>query len=786
LLRDVGEIVSRSHDLGETLRNVVDLVAKRLDADVCSIYMVEADLSRLTLSATIGLRREAVGQVQLPVGEGLVGLAAQQRAPVVIENAREHPRYKYFEETGEEQFASLMAVPLVVRGVTIGVIVVQTRQPRQFEPREVEVFETCAQLIAPVVINARLLSLVGESEEETDRSAQQLALHGVPIAGSPRDGERCLEFRGRSASRGIAIGRIYRLENPLDFERLDYSPNSDPGREENDLLNAINDARRSIDDNREDLGEQFGPEFSAVFHTHVQILEDKGLVQKLRAAVRQTGNALEALRTVLSAYNRSFSRIQDPYFKERVMDIEDVGRRVMEKLLGERHHVPQLEEGAVVVTDNILPSDFARLDLDKVGAFVAEHGGTTSHGAIFARTLEIPAVTGVHGILETAIVGETAIVDGGEGSVRLNPDEGLLTEYQRARERYEVAVEHLDGLRDRPAETLDGRRVLLTANCGLVSDLRLVDQHGADGIGLFRTEMLAFAHRGFPEEEEQEQLYERVAQFMDPRPVTIRTLDLGGDKGGPDLGIGYEDNPQLGRRSIRMSLDHPENFRAQIRAILRASAGGNVRMLLPMISSLHELRRCRELVTECQEHMLRSGTPFDEALPIGIMIEVPSAALTADILARECDFFSIGTNDLTQYTLAVDRGNENVAHLFDPLHPAVLQLIDQSVRSGQRNGIPVSVCGEVASNPLAVPILVGLGINELSGTPSAVPVVKEIVHALDRAGAEADSRVALEAESADEVRRIAAVRLREAGLIEHPDIGPWLRSIIKKAESAPS
>jgi phosphotransferase system enzyme I (PtsP) len=784
LLRDVGEIVSRSHDLGETLRNVVDLVAKRLDADVCSIYMVEADLSRLTLSATIGLKREAVGQVQLPVGEGLVGLAAQQRAPVVIENAREHPRYKYFEETGEEQFASLMAVPLVVRGVTIGVIVVQTRQSRRFEPHEVEVFETCAQLIAPVVINARLLSLVGESEEEMNRGAAELALHGVPIVGRSAEDERQVEFRGRSASRGIAIGPIYRLENPLDFARLDYSPNPDPAREENDLLQAISDARRSIDDNREDLGEQFGPEFSAVFHTHVQILEDKGLVQKLQAAVRQTGNALEALRSVLSAYNRTFSRIQDPYFKDRVMDIEDVGRRVMEELLGERRHVPQLEEGAIVVTDNILPSDFARLDLDKVGAFVAEHGGTTSHGAIFARTLEIPAVTGVHGILETAIVGETAIVDGGEGSVRLNPDAGLLTEYERARERYEVAVEHLDGLRDRPAETLDGRRLLLTANCGLVSDLRLVDQHGADGIGLFRTEMLAFAHRGFPEEEEQEQLYERVAQFMEPRPVTIRTLDLGGDKGGPDLGIEHEDNPQLGRRSIRMSLEQPESFRAQIRAILRASAGGNVRLLFPMISSLEELRRSRELVSECQEQMRRSGTPFDEDLPIGVMIEVPSAALTSGILARECDFFSIGTNDLTQYTLAVDRGNENVAHLFDPLHPAVLQLIDQSVRSGQRNAIPVSVCGEVASNPLAVPILVGLGISELSGTPSAVPIVKEIVHALDRSKAEADARVALEMDSADEVRRIAAGRLRDAGLMDHPDLGPWLRSIIDKAENA--
>ncbi len=760
-------------------------MAKRLDADACSIYMVGADLRNLTLSATVGLYRESVGRVQLPMGEGLVGLAAQRREPMVIERAEEHPAYRYFPETGEERFASLMAVPLIVRGVTIGVLVIQTREPRKFEQNEVEIFQTCAQLIAPVVINARLISLVGESDEDVARTNAELALSGIPVSSPDRIGlERTIEYRGIATARGIAIGPVYRLEDPLDLAHLDYTPSSSPQQEEADLLDAITEARRELDDAREELGAEFGPEFVAVFNTHIQILEDKGFVAKLQDEVRETGSALDALRNVLDAYRKTFSRIRDPYFRERILDIEDVGRRVMERLLGVRHHSIPLTQGAIVIADTILPGLFSRIEIDKIAAIVSEHGGPTSHGAIFARTLEIPAVTGVSGIQQAVRPGEMAIVDGGEGLIHLSPDENLVDVYRRAQQRYAVAIEHLDALRERPAETRDGRRISLTANCGLMSDLRLVDQHGAEGVGLFRTEMLAFAHRGFPGEEEQEQLYERVARYLAPRPVTIRTLDLGGDKEIATLGMEGEENPQLGCRSIRLSLAHSDAFRAQLRAVLRASSAGNIRLMLPMISSLSELRMARALVEESQDDLARAGVAFDRNLPVGIMIEVPSAAITAEVLARECDFFSIGTNDLTQYTLAVDRGNEHVAQLYDPLHPAVLALIARSAGAAERAGIPVSLCGEVVSNPLAVPILVGLGIGELSGAPSAVPIVKEIVHALDFGEASADARRALEAGTAEEVHAIAAARLIRSGLLEHPDIGSWLATIVQQHDAS--
>jgi len=721
-----------------------------------------------------------VGAVELPYGQGLVGVAAETKRPIVSANAREHPDYKYFPETGEERFQSLMAVPLIVRGTTIGVLVVQTIDSREFDNHDVEIFQTCAQLIAPVVINARLLSLVGESAEETARSNRELALSGIPVPGmEPSRPDRNVEYKGIPTSRGIAIGRVYRFPPPADFDHLEYAPKGDASEEAQDLMDALQEARRELDTAREVLGDRFGPDFAAVFHTHIQILEDKGFVAKLNEAVNETGNALEALRSVLAAYRKTFERIADPYFRERVIDVEDVGRRVMERILGVRDRLIPLTEGSIVVADNILPGIFAQLEIDKVAALVSEHGGPTSHGAIFARTLEIPAVTGLPGIQGKVRDGEMAIVDGTEGLVYLSPDERLVAEYERAQQRYAVVIEHLDALRNRPAETRDGRHIKLTANAGLMGDLRLIEQHGAEGIGLFRTEMLAIAHRGFPEEDEQEQLFARVARALDPRSVTIRTLDLGGDKNLPDAVVGHEENPQLGCRSIRLSLANESVFRAQLRAILRASASGNVRLLFPLISSLTELRRAKELLEEAKGQLRRVGARFDESIPVGIMIEVPSAAIIADVLARECDFFAIGTNDLTQYTLAVDRGNERVAHLYDPLHPAVMSLIESSVRGATRAGIPVSVCGEMASNPLAVPILIGLGIKELSGAPGAIPVVKEIVRALDAGEVAADARAARAASTAADVQAIGAERLAKSGLLDHPDLGAWLTAIVR-------
>jgi phosphotransferase system enzyme I (PtsP) len=779
VLADVAGIVSRSHDLGETLGNVVDLVAKRLDADVCSVYLVGADLRQLVLSATVGLAKQSVGKVRLALGEGLVGHAAALGEAMAFADAQSHPAYRYFPETGEEVFASLMAAPLRVRGAgssfTIGALVVQTRERREFSEEDLELLDTCAQVIAPVVMNAQLLAVVAGGDARQSRLLDELARSGLGAAGAVAEpAERERRIRGMPTSRGIALGPVYFLTDRVELDQVEYRPSPEPEAELHDLRGALEGALRELHDVRDDIGDRFGPDFAAVFNTHIQILEDKGLVRRLEEETRRGGDAFQAIRRVVAEYARMFAAIEDPYFRERGADVEDVGQRVIARLLGVRHHAVPLSDGAVVVASNLLPAHFATLEVEKVAAFVTEHGGPTSHGAIFARALEIPAVTGAAGILEAARAGEQAIVDGDSGTIFLSPEANLVAEYQRAQHRALVAVEHLDALASRPAETRDGHRVSLTANVGLLSDLRLCERHGAEGIGLFRTELLALVHRGFPSEDEQEQLYGEVARSLAPRPVTIRTLDLGGDKAIPGSGE-PEENPQLGWRSIRLSLSHLDTFRAQLRAILRASSLGNVRILLPMISAIDELRRVREVLDETKHELAERDEPFDPRIPLGVMIEVPSAAVIADALARECDFFSIGTNDLTQYTLAVDRGNERVAHLYDSLHPAVLALIDRSVRAARNRGIPVSLCGEMASNPLAVPILVGLGIGELSGVASSVPVMKEIVRSLELGDVAEDARAALQAATVKEVRAIAAARLRRAGLLAHPDIGEWLR-----------
>lgn len=769
------------------MANVTDLVSKRLDADVCSIYTVDPELNRLSLASTMGLEASSVGQVELPVGEGLVGMAAARGEPIAIEDAQSHPNYRYFPETGEERFASLLAAPLIVQGVVIGVIVIQTVEPRRFDEPDIELLQTCASLLAPVVINAQLLALMTTPADERGTVVERIA-SSDPIrerlretgARTPR-AEKNVMIRGLATSRGVAIGPVFQMDRDVDLASVVYEPRTDREGEHDRFMRAISEALREIEDMRDSVQDKFGPEFAAVFHTQIQILEDKGFVANVYQAIEATGSARLALAQVLETYRQTFDRIEDPYFRERGTDIADVGNRVMERLLGLRDKLEPMKRGSVVVVDQLLPAIFAQLEMDKVSAIVAEHGGRTSHGVIFARTLEIPTVTGATGLLAEVREGETAIVDGATGTLYLSPDEALIQEFEQAQHNFEIAVEHLDAMRERPAETLDGRRVKLSANAGLLADLRLVDKHGAEGVGLFRTELLALAHRGFPSEEEQEQLYRRVVEQMEPRTVTIRTLDLGGDKGIPNIGLDNEDNPQLGCRSIRLTLENRHHFHAQLRAILRASTLGNVRLLLPMIGSLSELREAKSVIDEVRLELAREGSRFDPDLPVGIMIEVPSAAITASVLAEECDFFSIGTNDLTQYTLAVDRGNERVAHLYDSLHPAVLHLIESTVRAARDANIPVSVCGEMATNPLAVPILVGLGIGELSGTPASVPVVKEIVRALDSSDVEGDARAALAAKTAADVHVIAATRLRSAGLVDHPDIGEWLGQLLQAA-----
>ncbi len=468
-------------------------------------------------------------------------------------------------------------------------------------------------------------------------------------------------------------------------------------------------------------------------------------------------------------YADMFAATADPTIRERAADIEDVVRRAIGELLGLRSHNPPLRDGVIVLGNWIAPGEFVLLETEKIAGLVTEHGGVTSHAAIFARSLEIPAVTGIPNLMQLIQPSDRVLIDGIDGCVIVNPTEELEATFRERQERFLRARDRLDEQSNLPAPTIDGRDVHLSANIGGLNDLELVKRYGARGVGLFRTEILALASRGLPDEDEQVRIYTRVAEAIGPDPVTIRAFDLGGDKIIPGQ-TEPERNPQLGWRSIRVLLDRDDVFRPQLRAILRANETGNLRILVPMVTSLEELDDILDVLGSVCEEVGVSERP-----PLGIMIETPAAVEIAEHLGQRVDFFSIGTNDLVQYTLAMDRENEKVAAFFDPFHPAVLGQLKRVSDAAKSVGIPCALCGELAGNPAATPILVGMGIEELSMTPFAIQLVRQVVRSIDAGRAESLAEGVLGLARANAVREHLVQYYTDLGLLDDPDIGVFLR-----------
>jgi phosphotransferase system enzyme I (PtsP) len=570
-------------------------------------------------------------------------------------------------------------------------------------------------------------------------------------------------------SPGIAAGPIHFQPKSPDLAEVEYEPSRSARSEWRAVERAFRETVRQISDLRAAVGERFGEQFAEVFNTHIMILEDEGFREKLRRHVFEHGNGARALVETMREYASIFAGTSDPTIRERAADIEDVAHRAIGELVGLRQHNPPLRNGVIVVADRIAPSEFVLLETEKIAGLVIEHGGPTSHVAIFARSLEIPAVAGIPDLKRVLRTSDRIVVDGIRGSVIVNPSSEVEADYQERLGRFLRFRDRLDEQRDLPARTLDGEEIVIAANIGGLNDLELVKRYGARGVGLFRTEILALSSRGLPEEEEQVQIYRRVAQATAPDPVTIRLFDIGGDKllSGD---LEPEANPQLGWRSIRLLFDRGEVFRQQLRAILRADVAGTLRILVPMVSVLEELDGALGLLRSVVAELGASEAP-----PIGVMVETPAAVEIAHHLARGADFLSIGTNDLVQYTLAADRDNERVAGFYDPFHPAVLAQIRRVIEAAERAGIPCSVCGEFAGNPAAVPILIGMGIRHLSMTPFAIPLVRQVVRAIDASRAESLAKELESCARGDEVRDRLRREYEELGLLEDPDIASSLR-----------
>ena len=538
-------------------------------------------------------------------------------------------------------------------------------------------------------------------------------------------------FTGIQASPGIAIGTVYRYD-PEEFlvDQRRVSPRDIPA-EEARLRDAIAAVAEDFAATRAHVEAVLGKEHAQIFDAHLLILQDAALLDPTLARIRNEAyNAEYAFWTTFQYLRRQFEAIQDEYLRERGADLLSIEKRVLAKLCNwEKAGLDRLPHKAIVVARDLMPDDMAHLQPDTVSGLVTEVGGPTSHAIILARGLEIPAVVSVVDALAEARMGDRAIVDGRRGHFILHPDKKTLAQYRRLSEELKARKAGLAGSRDLPAETTDGVRIALQANVELPNEVPSALAYGAEGVGLYRTEYLYLAQNTLPDEAAQTAAYSQMAERIAPQPLVIRTLDLGGDKMSHVLNTQREMNPFLGLRSIRLTMEHRDLFKTQLRAILKASASGNVNVMFPLISGVDELRGAKSVLAEVREELARERVPFDDRCPIGVMIEVPSAALVADELAREVDFFSIGTNDLIQYTLAVDRGNDLVAYLFEPFHPAVLRLLKRVIDAAHARQIPVTVCGEMAGNPQSGLLLMGMGVDKLSMTPSALPEVKRAIRA---------------------------------------------------------
>jgi phosphotransferase system enzyme I (PtsP) len=750
IIEDVGRSITNSSGPAETLYEIAKLIADRFYVDVCSIYIFDGERNCLSLAATVGLSEGSVGNIYMSLNEGLTGLVIEELKPVFVKNPARHPRYKYFEGSGEEKYHSFLGLPLVYHGEALGVLVIQTVEETAINDSDIPIFSMIASQIAGEAAYVNLLKDLKKPLEKTDGRAERFSAlqrgRALPVVKKDL-------LKGIPVSAGFGEGGAHYLRESIGFSDIYFHEADDMDHELSRFDHALKRSAAQIERLNTDVKSELSPEDKNIFHTYLMYFRDVGLKNKVTAYIEQQKYAAEyALKEVILDYVRVFSKMEDPYLRERGFDIENVGRRILKNLLGLEDDEPgRFIKKTIIIASSISPGELIMLRQENLKGIILSKGGETSHVAILAKSFEIPMVIISRVMLREIRENDVLIVDGTSGVIFHKPSEIIVREYQRLEDEKSQQGGRLETLRQLKPQTLDGFEVKLGANIGLLSDFELVEKYGADHIGLYRTEFPFLVRERFPSEDEQVDLYRRVLEAAKGKAVTIRTLDVGGDKFLSYLDYPREDNPYLGWRSIRVSLELRDVFREQIRAILKASAFGSLRILFPMISSVREIKDTLSILNEEKERLRERNVPFDDAIKAGLLLEVPAAAVILEKLLRYVDFVSVGTNDLVQFVLAVDRNNQKVAPIYNPLHPAVISTILNIVSVCKEKNKPVVICGEAAANPKCAYLYMGMDIDQLSMNAPSVPMIKHMIRNIEQDDAKEVLRRVLLMDDADEI-----------------------------------
>ncbi|MFT4672865.1 MAG: phosphotransferase system enzyme I (PtsP) [Pseudohongiellaceae bacterium] len=743
-LRAIVQEVNAAKNLQSALDIIVHRVRESLKTQVCSVYLLDTDLNSHVLMASEGLKKASVGHVSLQVGEGLVGLVAKHAEPINLRDASLHPSFHYLQETGEEDYHAFLGVPIIHHRSVLGVLVVQHEDKRRFDEAEEAFLITLSAQLAGVIAHAEATG----------------AIEGMSPSGQKTSDT---VFSGVSGSSGASIGEVVVIFPPADLSQIPNRRPRDIDQEIEFFNSCLESVRTDIKDIHNRLAGRVAEEERQLFDVYLHMLDDDALGNEVVERIKLGNWAQGSLAYVANEHVRTFEMMNDVYLSERSVDIKDLCSRVLFYLQQKETVVTEYGDNTILVSEELTPSMLVEVPKEKLKGLISVKGSGNSHVAILARTMGIPAVMGVLDLPFNKLEGKEVIVDGYKGEVITNPSDQLRIRFQNTIEEQNQLIAGLEGLKDLPCETADKHRVSLWVNTGLMTDVMQSLDQGAEGIGLFRTEVPFLLSERFPSEQEQTEIYREQLEAFAPKIVTMRTLDIGGDKSLSYFPID-EENPFLGWRGIRVTLDHPEIFMAQVRAMLRASIGlENLQIMLPMISNIHEVNSANQLIKKAYRELVQEGHNV-KFPPVGVMIELPAAVYQTQALAKLVDFISVGSNDLTQYLLAVDRNNPRVANLYTAFHPAVLAALQQVVILAQAEGKTVSICGEMAGDPGAAVLLVAMGFDILSMNASSLLKVKSVVRSISLDAAQDLLDQVMQMDDAQMIRSAVDLTLYNAGV----------------------